>query len=71
MRFDGDMGPNMGTTLNEIAYTTNDWKLNSASNTLQVIFRSDRPGYKKICSSSSNSCSRSSNSSSSSNRSSK
>ncbi|MPC37189.1 hypothetical protein E2C01_030663 [Portunus trituberculatus] len=32
MRLDGDMGPNMGTTINKIACVTNGRKLNSASN---------------------------------------
>ncbi|MPC74118.1 hypothetical protein E2C01_068466 [Portunus trituberculatus] len=31
MRLDGDMAPNMGTTINEVACATNGRKLNSAS----------------------------------------
>ncbi|MPC92701.1 hypothetical protein E2C01_087806 [Portunus trituberculatus] len=34
MGLGGDVGPNMGTTINEIACATNGWKLNSASYTL-------------------------------------
>ncbi|MPC86235.1 hypothetical protein E2C01_081056 [Portunus trituberculatus] len=31
MRLGGDMGPNMGTTIDKIAYATNGRKINSAS----------------------------------------
>ncbi|MPC58211.1 hypothetical protein E2C01_052207 [Portunus trituberculatus] len=34
MSLGGDMGPNMGNTINKIACTTNGRKLNSASHTL-------------------------------------
>ncbi|MPC66829.1 hypothetical protein E2C01_060984 [Portunus trituberculatus] len=33
MRLGGDMGPNMGTTINKIAYATHGRKLNSTSHT--------------------------------------
>ncbi|MPC19381.1 hypothetical protein E2C01_012294 [Portunus trituberculatus] len=36
MHLGADMDPNMGTTTNKIACTANEWKLNSASHTLQV-----------------------------------
>ncbi|MPC34067.1 hypothetical protein E2C01_027439 [Portunus trituberculatus] len=36
MRLGGDMGPNMGITVNKRAFATNGCKLNSASHTLQV-----------------------------------
>ncbi|MPC89521.1 hypothetical protein E2C01_084472 [Portunus trituberculatus] len=41
MRLDGDMGPNMGTTVNKIACTSNGWKLVTASHTLQLSSRSN------------------------------
>ncbi|MPC23723.1 hypothetical protein E2C01_016784 [Portunus trituberculatus] len=47
MRLGGDMDPNMGTTINKTACATNGWKLNSASNTLQVTYKRCRPGHKK------------------------
>ncbi|MPC57260.1 hypothetical protein E2C01_051238 [Portunus trituberculatus] len=39
MYLGGDMGPNMGTTMNKTACATNGWKLNSASHTLQVYLQ--------------------------------
>ncbi|MPC44006.1 hypothetical protein E2C01_037665 [Portunus trituberculatus] len=47
MPFDGDMDPNMGATINNIASTTHGWKFNSASNVFQVIYRRKRPGHGK------------------------
>ncbi|MPC23385.1 hypothetical protein E2C01_016430 [Portunus trituberculatus] len=34
MHLGGDMGPNLGTTINKIACTANRWKLNSGSHIL-------------------------------------
>ncbi|MPC89873.1 hypothetical protein E2C01_084835 [Portunus trituberculatus] len=36
MRLRGDMGPNMGTTINKVACAANGGKLNNASHTLQL-----------------------------------
>ncbi|MPD05406.1 hypothetical protein E2C01_101146 [Portunus trituberculatus] len=48
MSFGGDMGPNMGTTINKIACATNERNLNSASHTLfKCAYRRYRP-YRKI-----------------------
>ncbi|MPC56594.1 hypothetical protein E2C01_050558 [Portunus trituberculatus] len=39
MRLGGDMGPNIGTTINKIACITNRLKLNSTSHTLKVYLQ--------------------------------
>ncbi|MPC35331.1 hypothetical protein E2C01_028753 [Portunus trituberculatus] len=41
MRLDGDMDPNMGTTINKIACAANGWRLDSASRTLQVDLQTE------------------------------
>ncbi|MPC46023.1 hypothetical protein E2C01_039731 [Portunus trituberculatus] len=39
IRLGGDMGPNMGITINKIACATNGWKLDNTSNTLQLYLK--------------------------------
>ncbi|MPD05414.1 hypothetical protein E2C01_101154 [Portunus trituberculatus] len=43
MRLGGDMDPNMGTTINNIACATNGRKLNSASHIFKYAYRRYRP----------------------------
>ncbi|MPC88277.1 hypothetical protein E2C01_083177 [Portunus trituberculatus] len=47
MRLDGDIGPNMSTTINEIACYTNGWKLNSACHTYFSSMRTGVIGHNK------------------------
>ncbi|MPC41453.1 hypothetical protein E2C01_035045 [Portunus trituberculatus] len=45
MRLGGEMGPNMGTTVNKIASATNGWKLNSASHIYSSSMPTGAIGY--------------------------